>query len=60
MRELEETLPAIFARVHLSYIINCNKIRKIIDNKVILHEKTIPISEKYRNGFLQKVSDRML
>lgn len=60
MRELEESLPANFARVHLSYIINCNKIRKISDNQVILREKSIPISEKYRDGFLQKVSNRML
>ncbi|GAB3518820.1 LytR/AlgR family response regulator transcription factor [Emticicia fontis] len=60
MRELEETLPPNFVRVHLSYIINCNKIRKISDNQVIIQEKSIPISEKYREGFLQKVSDRML
>jgi DNA-binding LytR/AlgR family response regulator len=60
MRELEESLPANFARVHLSYIINCNKIRKISDNQVILNEKSIPISEKYRDGFLQKVNNRML
>ncbi|MBA4851143.1 LytTR family DNA-binding domain-containing protein [Emticicia sp. BO119] len=60
MRELEESLPANFARVHLSYIINCNKIRKISDNQVIIQEKSIPISEKYRERFLQKVSDRML
>ncbi len=60
MRELEETLPGNFARVHLSYIINCNKIKKISDNQVIIQEKNIPISEKYRDSFLQKVSDRML
>lgn len=60
MRELEETLPANFARVHLSYIINCNKIKKISDNQVIIQERSIPISEKYRDSFLQKVSDRML
>lgn len=60
MRELEETLPANFARVHLSYIINCNKIKKISDNQVIIQEKSLPISEKYRDSFLQKVSDRML
>jgi two-component system, LytTR family, response regulator len=60
MRELEETLPTNFARVHLSYIINCNKIKKISDNQVIIQERSIPISEKYRDIFLQKVSDRML
>lgn len=60
MRELEESLPANFARVHLSYIINCNKIKKISDNQVIIQERSIPISEKYRESFLQKVSDRML
>lgn len=60
MRELEESLPANFARIHLSYIINCNKIKKISDNQVIIQEKSIPISEKYRDSFLQKVSDRML
>jgi len=60
MRELEQSLPANFARVHLSYIINCNKIKRISDNQVILNEKSIPISEKYRDAFLQKVSGRML
>jgi DNA-binding LytR/AlgR family response regulator len=60
MRELEETLPSNFARVHLSYIINCNKIKKISDNQIIIQDRGIPISEKYRDSFLQKVSDRML
>lgn len=60
MRELEGCLPANFARVHLSYIINCNKIRKISDNQVIIQQKNIPISEKYRDSFLQKVADHML
>ena len=37
-----------------------NKIKKISDNQVIIQEKSIPISEKYRDSFLQKVSDRVL
>jgi len=60
MKELEETLPKQFARVHNSYIINCNYIQKVEDNHVYIRDKRIPTSEKYREQFLQLINSRLI
>lgn len=60
MKELEESLPGNFSRIHLSYIINRDHIQRIEDNHVLIDTARIPISEKYRNGFLQQVNKRLL
>ncbi|MFD1064189.1 LytR/AlgR family response regulator transcription factor [Winogradskyella litorisediminis] len=44
-----------FARVHKSYIINTNKIEKIIGNRVYLqYDKKIPIGRAYKSDFTNK------
>lgn len=60
MKDLEETLPAQFSRVHLSYIINRHHIRRIEDNHVHIGAERIPISEKYRESFLSRISKGLL
>lgn len=60
MKELEESLPGNFSRIHLSYIINRDHIQRIEDNHVLIDTARIPISEKYRSGFLQQVNKRLL
>jgi two-component system, LytTR family, response regulator len=60
MKELEETLPAQFSRVHNSYIINHDHIQKIEDNHVCIGDNRVPVSEKYKAGFFDKVNHRLL
>lgn len=60
MKELEETLPAQFSRVHNSYIVNHDHIQKIEDNHAWIGYHRVPVSEKYRTGFFDKVNNRLL
>ncbi|HEX2532700.1 MAG TPA: LytTR family DNA-binding domain-containing protein [Chitinophagaceae bacterium] len=60
MKELEESLPAHFSRIHLSYIINRSHIRRIEDNQVLLEQHRLPIGEKYREAFLREVERKLL
>ena len=60
MKELEESLPPQFSRVHNSYIINRDHVQRIENNHVCMGDSRIPVSEKYRSGFLQKVDDKMI
>ena len=60
MKELEESLPAQFSRVHNSYIINRDHLLKIEDNQVCIGDQRIPVSEKYREAFFAKVNYRLL
>lgn len=60
MKELEESLPAQFSRVHNSYIINRNHMQKIEENHVCINDNRIPVSEKYRSAFFEKVNYRLL
>lgn len=55
MKELEEVLPANFVRIHNSYLINTNHISRVEDNHVFAGAHRIPISEKYRAGFLERI-----
>ncbi|MDJ1470108.1 response regulator transcription factor [Cytophagaceae bacterium DM2B3-1] len=60
MKELEDSLPDYFQRVHHSYIINIHAIHKIEDNHIYIQEVRIPISEKYRTAFMQIVQQKLL
>ena len=60
MKELEENLPVQFCRVHNSYIINRKHIQKIEDNQVCIMDNRIPVSDKYRESFFEKVNHRLL
>jgi two-component system, LytTR family, response regulator len=60
MKDLEESLPTNFVRIHNSYIINCNHIYKVEDNHVHICESRLPISEKYRDVFFEKINRQIL
>lgn len=60
MKELEETLPANFSRIHLSYIVNRDHIKRIEDNHIFINQERIPVGEKYREQFLEKINKGLL
>ena len=56
LKSLENQLPANFARVHKSFILNLDKIEKIDVRNVFLNSgKEIPIGETYKSEFFQKL-----
>lgn len=60
MKELEESLPKNFIRVHNSYIININHLQKIDANQVIIGKEKIPVSNSYRDHLLEVINKRMI
>ena len=56
MSKMMGKLPeADFMRVHKSYIIGLNHIQLIQNNRVVIDEKEIPISNSYKEAFLEFV-----
>lgn len=56
MSRMMDKLPnADFMRVHKSYIIGLNHITLIHNNRVVINEKEIPISNSYKEAFLEFV-----
>jgi two-component system, LytTR family, response regulator len=60
MKDLEECLPEQFQRVHLSFIVNMNKIQKFADNQIVIGECKVSLSDKYRDVFLERIGLRMM
>lgn len=60
MKEVAETLPPQFVRIHNSYIVNIQHIQNIGSNMVSINELRLPVSNSYREQFQQKISARML
>lgn len=57
MQSLEEKLPEkIFMRIHRSFIVNLNKIKTIERNCVVFGKEYIPVSESYKNKFMEFLS----
>jgi len=58
LRDLEAQLPQPpFYRIHKSYIVSVDKIRMVDGNQVYIGERSIPIGETYRDGFLKVIRD---
>jgi two-component system, LytTR family, response regulator len=56
MTELESLLPpAMFARVHRSYIVAIHKIESIERSRVIIHKQHLPIGETYREALKRAI-----
>ena len=54
MKSIEEYLPAdTFIRVHRSYIVNLNQIKTIERNRIVFGKVYIPISDSYKERFLE-------
>jgi two-component system LytT family response regulator len=59
LKDIEEQLSASFARVHNSYIVNIARMESIRDNQVFVGGKQIPISEKFREAFMNRIKERV-
>jgi two-component system, LytTR family, response regulator len=56
--DIKEQLSASFARVHNSYIVDIARLKSIRDNQVFVGGKQIPISEKFREVFVNRIKER--
>ena len=56
LKDIEEQLNTPFIRVHNSYIINYKQLSKIEDNHVYISDKHIPVSEKFRERFMEVIN----
>lgn len=57
MKALEKALPSPeFMRVHRSYIVNTSKIRIIERNHIIFGKHDVPVSDTFRQNFIDYVS----
>ncbi|MBQ4162180.1 MAG: response regulator transcription factor [Parabacteroides sp.] len=61
MKSLEETLPKNrFIRVHRSFIVQPEKIKVIERNRIIFGKEYIPISDNYKQKFMEFLSQKAL
>jgi two-component system LytT family response regulator len=56
LKDMEEQLKSPFIRVHNSYIINYEQLSKIEDNHIYIGDKRIPVSEKFRERFMEVIN----
>jgi two-component system LytT family response regulator len=56
LKDIEEQLKSPFIRVHNSYIINYEQLSKIEDNHIYISDKRIPVSEKFRERFMEVIN----
>lgn len=61
MKLMEELLPANrFIRVHRSFIVQPEKIKIIERNRIVFGKEHIPISDSYKQKFMEFLSERSL
>ena len=61
MKSIEDHLPGdIFIRVHRSYIVNINKIKTIERNRIVFGKLYIPISDSYKERFMELLAKRAI
>jgi len=54
LKQIEETLnPNVFVRIHRSFIVNINKIDRISSQEVVVRNKELPLSRKYKKEVLE-------
>jgi DNA-binding LytR/AlgR family response regulator len=56
-KNIEKTLPESgFIRIHKSYLVSLNKIDSVEGQSVIIHNKELPIGNKYKKRFFEVIS----
>ena len=61
MKSMEEMLPeSRFIRVHRSFIVQSEKIKVIDRNRIVFGKEYIPISDGYKEKFVEFLSRRSL
>ncbi|GAA3961173.1 LytR/AlgR family response regulator transcription factor [Mucilaginibacter dorajii] len=58
LKDIEAQLALPFIRVHNSYIINYEQLNKIEENHIYIGDKRIPVSEKFRDGFMEIINKK--
>jgi two-component system response regulator LytT len=54
LKSLEEKLPpAAFLRIHRSFIVNVDQIKSVTKNSVQIGQTTIPVTDQYKEGFVE-------
>ena len=57
--ELEQLIPGhLVCRVHKSYMVAINKIESVERNRIKIADQLIPVSETYKETFLQLISSK--
>jgi two-component system LytT family response regulator len=56
LKDIEEQLKLPFIRVHNSYIVNYEQLSKMEDNHIYIADKRIPVSEKFRERFMEVIN----
>jgi len=59
LKDIEDQLSLSFARIHNSYIVNLSRLDAIKDNHVFIGTIQIPISEKFREAFMNRIKQRV-
>lgn len=60
MKMFEEMLPSSFIRVHRSFIVNLDKITVVERNRIVFGKTYIPVSDSYKDKFLEFINRRTL
>ena len=56
MKSLEDKFPTtLFQRIHRSYIVNIQQVDEIVENQVIVGQKSLPLSKSLREEFLTRI-----
>ncbi|HWZ03521.1 MAG TPA: LytTR family DNA-binding domain-containing protein [Mucilaginibacter sp.] len=58
LKDIEAQLQSPFVRVHNSYIVNYEQIGKIEDNHIYIADKRIPVSDKFRDAFMEMINKK--
>ncbi len=59
LKRMSENLPdGHFLRVHKSFIVNTNKIKSVTKNRIIIHDRWIPVGESYKSDFQNSVINK--
>ena len=61
MKAIEQSLPPDrFVRVHRSYIVQIDRVKTIERNRIVFGKTYIPVSESYKERFMEALSRRSL
>lgn len=59
LKDIGDQLRLPFIRIHNSYIVNMHHVIKVVVNHVYVSDIHIPISDKFRDGFLNTIRDKL-
>lgn len=59
LKDIEQQLSPAFARIHNSWIVNVAQVDSIRDNHIFIGDRQLPISEKFREGFMNIIRSRV-